>query len=432
MRRLAIHLILLVLLSGACASGALKDLSVDSWMNVQVGSVKVGYQHISIAPDKLDGGDVYRLSEVFSIDVLRDGVSRRTTISQTLYLDETFHPIKGASEKDDDGVVTRAEARFLTDRIECTVTAGGKTSAASIPIPSGVDLSVAPAYLAGRIVPDPEKSIAAWSLDFFKPAMIRGELRADGRKLVEWNGAKHGVLIVRRREGEEEMIDWRLDSGQTIRTELPRLSTVMTSTTRSDALSAPPRQDLGRVAADRPIRDPRRASELSVRLTGMPDSTMALSDSRQTAVYHARDRFASYVIHAAAFDPARSAKLPIGRKDLAAYLAPAKGIESERSRHHQAGTDHSRRREERLQGRVQAAVVGEGQREAVRVGLSEPVSHRYPCEAVRRVPAQRRALRSDGARNRHPDQACCGPDLRPGCVCLPCLGGELGRPVGRA
>jgi len=322
-------IIVLVVLMSACGGAcALDDLRTDTWMNVRIGPVKVGYRHISIAPDKLDGRDVYHLSEVFSIAVLRDGVCRTTTISQSLYLDEAFHPIRGTAEKTDDGGLTRAEVRFAAGRLECTLTADGKTTTASIPVPPEADLSVVPAYIAGRIPPDAEKSIPAWSFDLFKPSLVRGELRADGRKQVIWNGTRRSVLVVRRRENEEEMIDWRLDTGQIIRTELPRLSTVMTAATRTDALRMPSVHDLGRVETDRPIRDPRRASDLSLRLTGISDGTMALSDSRQTAVYRSKDHSADYVVRAVRFDPAKSARLPISRKDLAAYLAPGKGIES--------------------------------------------------------------------------------------------------------
>lgn len=327
MRRATILLVTLVL---ACGDAyALGEVCADVWMNVHIGPVKVGYRHVSVTPDRLDGRDVYRLSEVFSIAVVREGALRTTTISQTLYLDETFHPIRGTAEKTDDGVVTRAEARFTADRLECVLTAEGKTTTASIPIPSEADLSVVPAYIAGRLAPNAEKGIGTWSFDLLKPSLIRGELRAEGRKQVTWNGERRRVLVVRRRENQEEMIDWLLDTGEIIRTELPRLSTVMTATTRTDALSIAPKQDLSRVETDRPIRDPRRASHLSLRLTGMPDDTMVLSDSRQTAAYRSKDHSVSYVIHAAAFDSAKSAKLPIGRKDLAAYLKPTKGMESE-------------------------------------------------------------------------------------------------------
>lgn len=328
MRRAIILLAVFVLTCGRTC--ALPDVHVDTWMSVHIGSARVGYRHISMMPDKLDGRQVCRFSEVLSVGVVRDGALRSTTISQTLYLDDAFRPIQGAAEKTDDGVVIRAEARFLADRIESTVVAAdGKTTTATIPIPAGADFSILPGYLAGRITPDTEKSIAAWSVDFFKPALIRSELRADSRKQVIWKGTKRGVLVVRRRENEEEMIDWRLDSGQIIRTELPRLNTIMTATTRTDALAALSGQDLGRVEADRPLSDPRRRCDLSLRLTGFPDGTMALSDSRQTAVYRSKDRSVSYVIHAATFDPAKSAKIPIVGDGYNAYLVPTRGIEAD-------------------------------------------------------------------------------------------------------
>lgn len=328
MRRTAVSLIALVFLCGARASGAAKDISVDSWMSVCMGPAKVGYQHISVARDNSEGKDVYRLCEMRATAVRSQGITRRAIYTDTLVLDNNLRPLHGIGEKIDDGVMTRTVARFFPDRIECTQTTGSQTVTKSIPIPPGADLSLRPAYVSGRLAPTAQKSIASYGLDFYKMALFHNDLHAVERKEVTFRGAKRTVLVVRYGESKQDLTDWRLDSGEIIRTEIPRLGTLLTATTREDALAEAPDQDLSRIEADKPIRDPSHARDLTLRLIGIPDKELVISDSRQSAVFDAKDHSATYRIHAAQFNPTKSSRLPIKRKALAAYLKPTKGIES--------------------------------------------------------------------------------------------------------
>jgi hypothetical protein len=136
--------------------------------------------------------------------------------------------------------------------------------------------------------------------------------------------------VVHLGKGNTEVIDWRCDSGEIIRSEIPNVGIVMTAMSRRDALAGLGEGviDLGRIESDKPIHDPRSARDLSLRLTGVPDSELVISDPRQSAEFNAGDGSVTYRIRAVRFDPARSAKLPIRRAKLDAYLEPTEGIQS--------------------------------------------------------------------------------------------------------
>jgi len=328
MRRAIIVLIALAVGLGTRASSAAKAISVDTWMSVYMGPVKVGYQHVTVARDTSEGECAYRLCEMRATAIRTQGVTHRATYTDTLFLDAGLRPLSGVSEKIDDGVTTLTSARFFSDRVECTQTTGEQTVTKVIAIPQGADLSVRPAYLAGRLAPSAGESISAYGLDFSKMAFFHNELRAVERRPIIYRGANQSALIVRYGDNEQDMTDWRLDTGEIIRTEIPRLGTQLVATTSKDALAEVALGDLGKVEADKPIPDPSHARDLSLRLTGVPDKGFAISDSRQSAEFDSKELSVTYRIHAAPFDPRKSATLPIRRRGLATWLQPGKGIES--------------------------------------------------------------------------------------------------------
>jgi len=329
MRPVAVALIALILLCGAPGWGATKDLSMDAWMGVYIGPNKVGYQRISVEKDKFEGKDVYRMCEVIKSGIRIQGRMASLESTSTLYLDSTLKPLSGVYERIDDGVATRTEARFLPDRIECKKTTRGGTATRTVVIPPGTDLSLRPAYQIGLPVPAVgESRMLSW-LDPSLLAIVSEQLRVVERKEVTFRGSKRSALVIHLGKGASEMIDWRLEGGEIIRPEVPGLGIVMTPVSSQDALADTYGPELGIVTTNKPIPDPRHANDLTVRLTGVSDRGLAKSDSRQSARFNAKDNSVTYRIRARAFDAAKSAKLPIKRKDLAAYTKPGKGIESD-------------------------------------------------------------------------------------------------------
>ena len=321
-RRLLPAIIVLVTLCRASVWSAPRDL--DRWMGISLGPAKIGYLHVSFAKDKLEG---YKLCEVMVSNVRAGEKSIPRNYSATIYLDANIKPLYGVFETNDDGGAVRTQARFLPDRIECKRTTHGQTVTKTVKIAPGTDLARRSAYLIG--LPIGQSATFSW-LEPTLLAIASEQVNVIERKEVEFEGEKRSVTVVEQGHGKTRMIDWRLDSGEVIRSEITGVGIVMTAMSRQDALASLGEGaiDLGRIQCDRPIFNPRSKRDLSLRLTGVPDSKLVISDSRQSAKFDAGNASVTYHIRAARFDPARSAKLPIRRTELDAYLEPTEGIQS--------------------------------------------------------------------------------------------------------
>lgn len=325
MRRLLPAITVLAILCGARAWSAPKD--VDRWMGINLGPAKIGYLHVSFAKDKLDGKDAYKFCEVMVYSPPTGNRSIPRSYSATVHLDADLKPLYGEFDVTDDVGGSRTQARFLPDSIECKKTYGDKTVTKTVKIAPGTDLSRYPAYRIGLPIRDSE--MICW----LNPTQLESfseSLRVVERKDVDFGGEKRAATVTELGRGTFKTIDWRSDSGEIIRSEMPGYGIVMTAMSRRDALAGLGEGviDLGRIESDKPIPNPRHATDLSLRLTGVPDSELVVSDSRQSAAFNALDGSVTYHIRAVRFDPERSAKLPIRRAEFDAYRKPTKGIEA--------------------------------------------------------------------------------------------------------
>lgn len=344
MRRFTLSLIALLVLPIATALCA--DLARDAYMGAYIGKSKVGYLHTTLAKEKLQGRDVYCLRETLISRLRMEGRNIRSDSTTTLYLTEDLKPIRGVYEEIDNGAITRTEARFLPGRVECKTTAEGKTTVKSVAIPAGVDLSVRMAYEAGLKTLRIGDEMNTASFDAERMAVTTEVIRAVRREEVDYKGGKVSATVIVHGSGRSEVTDWRLDSGEIARSEMPGIGAVMIAQTKQEAMSGLGNDelDLDTVKTDKPIPNPRRVKSLKLRLIGIPDKDLVKNDSRQRAEFSAETSTAVFDISAAPFDPAKSTKLPIKRSDPAGYLKPSEGIES---------------RDERIIGRARGIVAGE-------------------------------------------------------------------------
>ena len=202
-----------------------------------------------------------------------EGKKIRRDSTTTLYFDKDLQPIKGIYEDADNGATTRTEARFLAGRVECKANVGGTSVARAVPIPSGTDLSARLAYELGQKALAIGDEISAASFDSDQMAITSETLRAVRREEIECKGAKCNAIVIQHGSGRTEVTDWRLDTGELVKCEMPGIGAVMIAQTKEEAMagledSGP---DLDVVKVDKPILNPRRVSDLQLRLIGLPD-----------------------------------------------------------------------------------------------------------------------------------------------------------------
>lgn len=318
--------IILVVLCCTPICSAPKDC--DRWMGISLGAAKIGYMHVSLVKDKLGAKDAYKFREVMVTNLPAGNRSMPRSYSATVRLDADLRPLYGEFEVSDDSGGSRTVARFLSDRIECKKNAYGKAVTKTVKIAPGTDLSRYPAYRAGLQVGESE--MIRW-LNPTQLEMVSESQNVVERKEVDFAGKKRAVTVVELGRSKFKMVDWRLDSGEIIRTEIPIIGVVMTAMSRRDALAGLGASvvDLGCILCDKPIPNPRGARDLSLCLSGVPDSEFVVNDSRQSAQFSPGDGSVNYRIRAASFDAAKSVKLPIARAELEAYRKPSEGIESD-------------------------------------------------------------------------------------------------------
>lgn len=329
MRKLAFHVIVMLVLAVPVLAAS-KEPSRDAWMGVYLGPTKIGYMHTTVTRDKLDGKDVYCMRETLVSRLRIEGKRVRRDSTTTLYFGDDLKPIRGVYEDDDNGVITRVEARFQPGRILCTSDSGGVTSARNVTIPSGADLSARLVYELGRKTLRVGDEVSAASFDSAMMSVITETLKAVRREDVTYQGKKRSATVVVHGTGRSEVTDWRLDSGDLVKSEIRGIGATMVAQSKdtAQALMEETGPDLDVVKADKPIANPRRVSQLDLRLIGVPDKALVISDSQQSAEYSEQTLTATYHIRRSANASATSAKMPAKASDLDQYRKPTEGIES--------------------------------------------------------------------------------------------------------
>ncbi len=108
-------------------------VNADYWMGVYWGTQKIGYFHVVITPDKLDGKKVFRKNESLH---LRDpfGTSMRTDARFTAYADQDYFPILENSQASHGTGPVALEARYRGKVVNINTTIDGKSTQTTVPV----------------------------------------------------------------------------------------------------------------------------------------------------------------------------------------------------------------------------------------------------------------------------------------------------------
>lgn len=304
-----------------------QDVPSESWMGIYRGEAKIGYAHLRMDKETYQGKPGFRCDSKVFTRILALGVMVEQDLMTTIHLTDKYEPVFETFEMQSGGSVTKIEAKFEPRQILASVYSEGTKDTQTIPIPDGSNL-------VGDMMffPATRKLNVGDVFDYkyFNPAGLTLDdvhsevLQTD---TIEVESVQHKTLLVRNMTPLGEMKCWLDEKGNVLKM-TAILGLNMIKEPKEKALrfenSYLPPEDLAvatSAPADREILSPRYTKSMKIKLVGLADKKLAVSDKRQQVKYTAGERpVGEYVINAADFNLDKSVNLPIKDKKLAEYL----------------------------------------------------------------------------------------------------------------
>lgn len=339
-------LLLLVILSSAICAERTADRGpfVDYWTAIRVGDLQIGCMHTTIAWVVEGGEKRLRATERVWIRVRNDKKSASVEAEHMVLANSDFTPsiehvriggsFNGGALSDKPPLPElNAEFRYFPDHVYSVIVRNGKSKEEREPLKEKPDYSH---YLGGRKLHIGDEIrfpvlslVGADAINSTKLGFnVSWTLKVARSEEIAVDGKTYQAYLLTR-EGSSART-WVTDNCELLKMEEPDSGFVMIRQPVAEVLkwleSNGP--DVSRVPVDKPIADYLHASEVKVRLVGIYDKSLVISDNRQHATYLEDKRAAEYTVFARPFDPAKSVALPVEGADLRKWRSASKGIES--------------------------------------------------------------------------------------------------------
>lgn len=249
---------------------------------------RIGSMQTKSYPVRFEGKRAVRMDATTDVKVTALGGTVEQSMSLSEWLDAQGHPLFSKVEMTSLGRTTRIDARYFPRQVVCSLDAGGQKSSKTVPIPAGVSLASDPTVTGttGNAAPKVGKKE---TLYFFEPVtltiqkvqleVVKTEKRSVGGKQVQ-------AFLIRSRNsytgGSQTWVDGRgelLEDNNPIGIRLVREDVDAGAT----AAYVPPKdfavETSVRTAVSLP--EPRKTGYLKLKVSGIPDETLILSDARQ-------------------------------------------------------------------------------------------------------------------------------------------------------
>lgn len=307
-----------------------QDIPSETWMGIYIGSAKIGYARSFIQKTTFKGKPAYRIDDISKIKVVIMSVEVGQDIESTTILNEQFEPIRQNVKMSSAGHTTSVSARFSPKEIVAEVENEGVKSTKTIPIPPE-------SKITGEPLPPTAKLRIGdkLSLKYFEPMSLKldnAEIEVLRKEQIKLDGKEYEALVVKSVTSLGETTYWQDDRGNTLKADTTLMGLTMTmirepkEVAQSEGEGYEPPADLAVITscpASKEIPNPRQVRHMRVRLSGLKDRALAISDQRQKMTYS--DSAAEYEINAQVFTGERLS-LPIKKhKD---FLAETPYIQS--------------------------------------------------------------------------------------------------------
>lgn len=337
---------------------------IDYWMGLYSGPVKIGYRHVTVRKDQLDGREVYSRNDDLVILSKADDEQLRLAFTSRLNADMKLHPVSetmsistenrpssAAGKTDNQTQNWFAEARYGEKTIECTTRTGDKTTTRSIAIPPSADLTARCIYEMGarRLSAGSSFSLASFEIGrtWIPPAsdaayFTHATVHVLRRENIKVGARSYDALVVTRGDDSHKTTSWVLGDGQEIRTESPQmyislkpvgqgsppdLMEIRETAAEAESFERKGGVNIFVIESDRAIPDSTQVNDLKVRFLGISDKSLAKTDGRQSSTFLPKEKTAAYHIASRSFNPAKSIQLPVKEQEYAKWLAESSGIQ---------------------------------------------------------------------------------------------------------
>lgn len=316
--------------------GAPKDLPRETWMGMYIGESKIGYMQSKLKRDVYEEQPCYRLESVSRSRLTLHGIKIQQDYRATVITDESFAPLSEEFEVSSGGRTTKIVATFTERTVECEIVSEG-TMKKSIPIPEGASLVGDTMYgMQGRDIKVGEKH-TIYCFNAITVSIDKVTTHVERKESIEIGGSRYETFVVRYETPLGDMTCWQTADGEVVKT-VAMMGIMMQKETREQALSedepdgySPPSDFaiLTSVKADKDIKNPTSVRELKIRLVGIKDKDLLITDSRQNArlVSDADPPAADFHVRAKEFNSKLSIKLGEIPDGMERYLAESPYIQ---------------------------------------------------------------------------------------------------------
>jgi hypothetical protein len=218
-RKVLPAVILLGCLAVSAGAPGLRYLYRDEWIGIYQGHQKVGYAHISVRQDNLEGRRVYRRG--YTVKRFVDGPAGQDLdeLTVTIYADAGFNPVRMLVEQHSPALSRTTVVNYTSKAADVVVKENGRTTRRQIPIPEGRNLSTYNAYKFGaRRVSEGDR----FTVHYIEPTMLflhRYTVNVLRSEVIDSMGAVRRAYVVIA-EDDPESPTWQLPNGEFLRSEI--------------------------------------------------------------------------------------------------------------------------------------------------------------------------------------------------------------------
>lgn len=313
----------------AGAPAAAQQVPSDTWMGIYLGQAKVGHARFSVEAAKTNGKPGFKLTSTSVTRLIALGEQVEQQMETVVYLSDKFEPKYQVFRMSSDGHTSTVTARYTRKEITAEVASEGSKNIKQIPIPAGSKIVGDSTFISPTLK---LKVGDEFELKCFNPLTISLDdiqMTVLRKEDVSLNGARHQAFVIKTLSPMGEMNCWQDDKGELWKVTaiagivmLREPKEVALSDSSEAGVYTPP-SDLA-VMTSAPtateLTDPRSVNYLKVRLSGLADRSLVISDARQKAGYTPGDApHADYEITASRFDASQSETIDASAKGVSGF-----------------------------------------------------------------------------------------------------------------
>ncbi|MCC6484833.1 MAG: transglutaminase domain-containing protein [Armatimonadetes bacterium] len=320
-RRFVLALSVLLFSGAVSVSARPAELPREMWFGMYLGETKLGYTVLRTEKAGFEGAPALKSDSTVHTESVMMGAKMIQNIRTTVYTAlSSSRPLYEEFRMSSGGKTTEVFARFEDDVVEARMVTGTGETKKSIPIPPGVKL-VGDAYnpVEGETV-KPGASFTQYSFNPLTLSIDKMNIRVERIQKMTLDGKEVDAAVVVTKSAMADLTTYQtLDGAEVIRIDAP-MGIEMRRETQQEATSSvssgyTPPKDLAvatSVSAGRHLASG-AFRELRVTLSGVPQRSFVISDSRQRVEKIKSDDTltVTYFITAEDYSEAQSGTLPV-------------------------------------------------------------------------------------------------------------------------